>query len=47
VKTETVPQGVMDTTLPDLVSGIVPKRIIIGFVTNTTFNAIYEKNPFF
>ena len=46
VKTETLPQGIMDTTLPDLFSGIVPKRIIIGFVTNTAFNGTFGTNPF-
>jgi len=36
----------MDTTLPDLFSGIVPKRIIIGFVTNIAFNGTYQTNAF-
>jgi len=45
VKSETLPQGIMDTTLLDLLSGIVTKRII-EFVTNTAFNDTYTTNPF-
>ena len=36
----------MDTTLPDLFSGIVPKRIIIRFISNAAFNGTYTTNPF-
>lgn len=46
VKTETITQGVQSKSIPNLHIGQVPKRIVIGFVTNTAFNGSYTENPF-
>ncbi|KAK3911227.1 hypothetical protein KUF71_013741 [Frankliniella fusca] len=46
LKTITIPAGLQDKTISNLHLGQIPKRIIIGFVTNQAFNGHYQNNPF-
>lgn len=46
VKTYTIPSGLHDKSIPNLHMGQVPKRIVIGFVSNEAFNGSYKLNPF-
>lgn len=46
LKTFTITSGVQDKTISNLHLGQIPKRIIIGFVTNQAFNGNYKLNPF-
>jgi hypothetical protein len=46
VKVQTLSQGSKNHTIDNLVLGQLPKRIIIGFVSNTAYNGDYKKNPF-
>ncbi|XP_034256972.1 uncharacterized protein F54H12.2-like [Thrips palmi] len=38
--------GVQDKSISNLHLGQIPKRIIIGFVSNPAFNGSYQYNPF-
>ncbi|KAK3928356.1 hypothetical protein KUF71_016603 [Frankliniella fusca] len=42
----TVLLGLQDKTISNLHLGQIPKRIIIGFVTNQAFNGHYQSNPY-
>ena len=46
LKTITIPVGLQDKSISNLHLGQIPKRIIIGFVTNQAFNGNYQLNPF-
>jgi hypothetical protein len=46
VKTFTLPTGIMSKTLDNVFLGQIPKRIIIGMVTNAAYNGDYSKNPY-
>ncbi|XP_052128232.1 uncharacterized protein F54H12.2-like [Frankliniella occidentalis] len=46
LKTFTISAGLHDKTIPNLHLGQLPKRLIIGFVSNQAFNGSYERNPF-
>lgn len=46
LKTFTITNGLQDKTIPNLHLGQIPKRIIIGLVTNQAFNGNYKLNPF-
>ncbi|KAK3921623.1 LOW QUALITY PROTEIN: hypothetical protein KUF71_010795 [Frankliniella fusca] len=46
LKTITIPAGLQDKTISNLHLGQIPKRIIIGFVTNQAFNGHYQSNPY-
>lgn len=46
LKTITIPIGVQDKSIANLHLGQIPKRIIIGFVSNPAFNGSYQYNPF-
>lgn len=46
VKTITIPAGLRDKTIPNLHMGQIPKRLVIGFVSNVAFNGSYQQNPF-
>lgn len=46
IKTVTIPAGLQSKTLDNLFMGQLPKRIILGLVTNTAFNGDFGKNPF-
>ncbi len=46
VKTITIPGGLRDKAIPNLHMGQLPKRIIVGFVSNVAFNGSYHHNPF-
>ena len=46
VKTFTLPAGIQSKTLDNVFLGQLPKRVIIGFVTNTAFNGGSKLNPF-
>ncbi len=46
VKTFSIPQGNQSFTRENLFLGQIPKRLVIGFVDNSSFNGNYNKNPF-
>lgn len=46
VKVLTIPSGIQGKTLDNVFLGQVPKRFIIGFIDNTSFNGSYIKNPY-
>jgi len=46
LKSFTLPSGIRSKTLDNVFLGQLPKRIIIGMVTNTAFNGDFKKNPF-
>lgn len=46
LKTCTISAGLQDKTIDNLHLGQVPKRIIIGFVSNEAYNGSYRHNPF-
>ena len=46
VKTFTLPSGIRNKTLDNVFLGQVPKRIIVGMVTNAAYNGDYKKNPY-
>ena len=46
VKSVTLPSGIRNKTLDSVFLGQLPKRLIIGFVTNAAFNGDLKKNPF-
>ena len=46
VKSFTLPSGIHSKTLDNVFLGQVPKRVIIGFVSNKAFNGDVKKNPF-
>ncbi|KAK3915383.1 hypothetical protein KUF71_009843 [Frankliniella fusca] len=46
VKTITIPAGLRDKTIANLHIGQIPKRIVVGFVSNIAFNGSYHHNPF-
>jgi len=46
LKTITIPVGLQDKSISNLHLGQIPKRIIVGFVTNQSFNGNYQRNPF-
>lgn len=46
VKNVTIPSGVQGKTLDNIFLGQLPKRVIIGFVTNSAFIGNFKHNPF-
>lgn len=46
VKVLTIPSGIQGKTLDNIFLGQVPKRCIIGFVSNSSFNGNFALNPF-
>lgn len=46
VKAVTIPAGIQGKSLDNIFLGQLPKRCIIGFVTNKAFNGDYKCNPF-
>lgn len=46
VKNVTIPAGVQGKTLDNIFLGQLPKRVIVGFITNGAFIGNYKKNPF-
>src|SRR5204862_4300142 len=46
VKTFTLPAGIRNKTLDNVFLGQVPKRIIVGMVTNAAYNGDFKKNPY-
>ncbi len=46
VKVLTIPSGIISKSLDNIYLGQLPKRCIIGFVENGSFNGNYKKNPF-
>ncbi|KAK3925941.1 hypothetical protein KUF71_014190 [Frankliniella fusca] len=46
VKCITIPNGLRDKSIPNLHMGQIPKRMVIGFVTNQAYNGSYRHNPF-
>ena len=46
VKTFTIPAGTRSKITDNLFQGQMPKRIVIGMVTNAAFNGDVKKNPF-
>ena len=46
VKTVSISTGLRDKCIPTLHLGQIPKRIVIGFVTNQALNGSYRHNPF-
>ncbi|XP_063979067.1 uncharacterized protein F54H12.2-like [Diachasmimorpha longicaudata] len=46
VKSFVLHRGIMGETIDDALLGQLPKRIILGFVENASFNGSRKKNPF-
>ena len=46
VNTFTIPQGNLSYNKENLITGQLPRRIILGFVTNRAFNGHGQNNPF-
>ncbi|XP_063975165.1 uncharacterized protein F54H12.2-like [Diachasmimorpha longicaudata] len=46
VKSFVLHRGIMGETIDNAILGKVPKRIILGFVENASFNGSRKKNPF-
>lgn len=46
VKTFTIHSGVMGESLDNVILGQLPKRVIVGFVSNKAFNGDRKLNPF-
>lgn len=46
VKNVTIPSGVQGKTLDNIFLGQLPKRIILGFVTNSAFIGNFKANPY-
>ena len=46
IKVLTLPAGIQSKSLDNMYLGQLPKRVIIGFVTNKAFNGHYKFNPF-
>lgn len=46
VKAITLPSGIQSKTLDSVYLGQLPKRVIVGLVSNSAFNGNYKKNPF-
>lgn len=46
VKTFTIPNGIQSKISDHLFQGQMPKRLVIGFVPNASFNGDFTKNPF-
>ena len=46
VKSITLPAGIQNKTLDSVFLGQLPKRIIVGMVTNKAFNGDYKKSPY-
>eukprot|EP00057_Strongylocentrotus_purpuratus_P015148 XP_011669622.1 PREDICTED: uncharacterized protein F54H12.2-like [Strongylocentrotus purpuratus] len=46
VKTFSIPRGNLSFTRESLILGQLPKRLVIGCVSNTAFNGDFSKNPF-
>ena len=42
----TIPNGRMSFYQPELITGPLPKQIIIGFVTHKAYNGSYDTNPY-
>lgn len=47
IKNITIPTGVQSRTIDNIYLNNLPKRIVIGFVSNAAFNGDFSKNPFF
>ncbi|GFY55655.1 uncharacterized protein TNIN_424381 [Trichonephila inaurata madagascariensis] len=45
-KTFTLSSGLKSVIIPNAVNGILPSRMILGLVSNSTFNGYLKKNPF-
>ena len=41
-----IPQGVMDFVIPNLDTALLPKNIIVGFVSTQAFSGNYHQQPF-
>lgn len=46
VKVLTIPAGLQSKSLDNIYIGQLPKRCVIGFVSNKSFNGSYDTNPF-
>lgn len=46
VKNVTIPSGVQGKTLDNIFLGQLPKRVILGFVTNSAFIGNFKTNPY-
>lgn len=46
VRHRTIPANVNDFQMDNIFSGLLPRRLIIGFVSNNTFNGIGDGTPF-
>jgi hypothetical protein len=46
IKTYTLPSGVYQYTMCDLFQGRVPSDLIVGLVSQDSYNGQYDKNPF-
>ena len=45
-KKYTVPSGCSSANQPNIVNGLLPRQIVIGFVKANAFNGDYKLNPF-
>lgn len=46
VKTFSIPRGNLSFSRESLILGQIPKRLVVGCVSNVAFNGDYRKNPF-
>lgn len=46
VKSITLPAGIQGKTLDNIFLGQLPKRVVIGFVSNSAFSGNFKSNPF-
>ena len=46
IKTVTIPAQLMSKSIDNLILGVLPKRVVVGFVLNTAFNGSLDVNPF-
>ena len=47
VKTSTINSGTLSATIDNVITGQLPRRCFICFVSNEAYNGLYTKNPFY
>ena len=46
LKTFTLPSGIQSKTLDNVILGQLPKRVIVGLVSNSAYNGSFKNNPY-
>ena len=47
VKTAIIPKDTLDCYLNNVINGVIPRKIYVGFVSNEAYNGSYALNPFY